>query len=268
MQKFQGSMLLRVLDLLHGLEEIGKLDPTMAHGSETYQSNLNSNIETLIDQLRVLDAPVSVKKARSVQVLSSLPRDNYAPAVYVQAISQSLKELRDRIVDELDDRTLYYVEPKRAELLLAGQDIFGNDVLDALPKASTDISEAAACLAWDRYTACVFHLMRAMEFALREAGKKLDCVVFDKSGAFLSWGPIISNMDASISGLSDKDEKREWSEVRALLYHVKQSWRNDTMHPKRTYTQEEAITIFHAVKSFLRSLSILVSSGQSEHAGR
>ena len=268
MQKFQGGMLLRVLDLLHGLEQIGKLDPTAAHSDAAYQSNLNSNIETLIGQLEVLDAPVSVKKARSIQVLLSIPRENYAPAVYIQVISQSLKELRDRIVDELDDRTLYYVEPERVELLLKGQENFGNDVLDVFPKASTDIAEAAACLAWGRYTACVFHLMRAMEFALREAGKKLDCAVFDKNGAFLSWGPMISNMDASISSLPDEDEKREWSEVRALLYHVKQCWRNDTMHPKRTYTQEEAITTFHAVKSFLRSFSVLVSPGQSEHTGR
>ena len=97
-----------------------------------------------------------------------------------------------------------------------------------------------------------------MEFALHVAGGKLDITVVDNKGEFLVWGKLIGNMGEGIKGLADEDENKKWSEVHVLLYHVKQCWRNDTMHPKRTYTQQEAIAIFEAVKSFLRSLSTLV----------
>ncbi|MDE0050677.1 MAG: hypothetical protein OXO52_12890 [Rhodospirillales bacterium] len=255
MLNLQGGRLLRVFDLLHGMEKIAKGDPTAAHGNGTFRAGLDLNVKILIEQLEILNAPVSIKKARTLLMYLSAPKEKLDPPGFVKLVSETLEELRERIKDELDDRTLYYLEPKQAELLLAGPDSFGNEVLDTFPKASTDISEAVACLAWGRYTACVFHLMRAMEFALHIVGEKLDVAIVDKNGEFLTWGKIIGNMGGAIKALNDEDEKRNWSEVHALLYHVKQCWRNDTMHPKRTYTQEEAIAVFEAVRSFLRSLS-------------
>ena len=257
MLKFEGGMFLRILDLLRNLEAIAKLDPAAAHRSEAYRADLNKNIERLIDQLNILDSPMSAKKARSIQLALLLPKEEHGPFTFVQVISQSLEELRDRIRDELDDRTLYCLEPKQAEFLRAGQRHFGNDVVDAFPKASTDMSEAIACLAWGRYTACVFHLMRTIEFALHVVNERLGAQV-NQDGSFLPWGNLIRNMDEAIAKLDDKDKRSKWSEAHSLLYHVKECWRNDTMHPKRTYTQEEAIEVFEAVRSFLRSLSILV----------
>ena len=186
-------------------------------------------------------------------------RERCGPAAFVKLISQSLEELRERIKDELDDRTLYYLGPKESELLLVGNYTFGNEVLDAFPKASADMSEAVACLVWGRYTACVFHLMRVMEISLHEAGEKLGVNIVGKDGEFREWGPITRQMDDAIGRLTSKDEKRRWSEVRALLDHVRHCWRNATMHPRRTYTHEEALAVFDAVKSYLRSISTLVS---------
>ena len=45
-----------------------------------------------------------------------------------------------------------------------------------------------------------------------------------------------------------------WSNVHSHLYHVKQTWRNDTMHPKTTYTETEAAAVFDAVRSFMVEL--------------
>ena len=38
----------------------------------------------------------------------------------------------------------------------------------------------------------------------------------------------------------DDPTKTDWSEVQSLLFHVKDAWRNTTMHPKQTCTLEEA----------------------------
>src|ERR1700687_6353897 len=43
---------------------------------------------------------------------------------------------------------------------------FGYDVAKAFPRASDDILEATKCYALERYTASVFHLMRAIEIGL------------------------------------------------------------------------------------------------------
>ena len=91
-----------------------------------------------------------------------------------------------------------------------------------------------------------------MEISLYEAGKKLGVTIVGKDGEFREWGAITRQMDGAIEKLPSKDEKRKWSEVRALLDHVRHCWRNVTMHPRRTYTHEEALAIFDAVKSYLR----------------
>ena len=206
MLKFQGGRLLRVFDLLHCIEKLARSDPTAAHGNGTYRKSLTLNIEMLIGQLEILNTAVSIKKARTILMYVSAPIEQCAPTVFVELIAQSLEELRDRIKDELDDRTLYCLESKQAELWLAGQDTFGNEVLDAFPEASTDMSEAVACLVWSRYTACVFHLMRTMESALQEAGRTLGATVIAKDGVYLAWGQILRNMDGAIGELASEDE--------------------------------------------------------------
>jgi hypothetical protein len=42
--------------------------------------------------------------------------------------------------------------------------------------------------------------------------------------------------------------------VAANLYAVKLAWRNEVMHPKQTYTEEEAVALGTAVKAFMTDL--------------
>jgi hypothetical protein len=72
------------------------------------------------------------------------------------------------------------------------------------------------------------------------------------------WGKLLSDLAAKIEKMPKGAKRDAWSESHSHLYHVKQAWRNSTMHPKRTYTEEEAMEVFGAVKSFMRHLSGLV----------
>jgi hypothetical protein len=65
-------------------------------------------------------------------------------------------------------------------------------------------------------------------------------------------------MDRKIEAMPQGEVRKSWSEVRALLYHVNQAWRIDTMHPKQTYTREEAKEIFAAIRSFMGRLAAMV----------
>jgi hypothetical protein len=42
------------------------------------------------------------------------------------------------------------------------------------------------------------------------------------------------------------------------LYAVKLAWRNEVMHPKVTYTSEEARRVLDAVKAFIEDLAAIV----------
>ena len=63
------------------------------------------------------------------------------------------------------------------------------------------------------------------------------------------------------------DARDNWSQVHANLYHVKQAWRNDTMHPKATYTEEEAREVFDAMKAFMRHLATMLPPSVEELIG-
>ena len=136
---------------------------------------------------------------------------------------------------------------------------FGEDVAASFPKAIPDLAEAAMCIVMSRPTASVFHLMRAMETSLVVAGDRLGATVIDRNNKELEWGKIISNIKAQIEKLPAGDMRDDWSAIIGVLYHVNKAWRNNTMHPRDTHTEEEAAQIFEAVKKFMKSLSTFIS---------
>jgi hypothetical protein len=73
---------------------------------------------------------------------------------------------------------------------------------------------------------------------------------------------MLANMDGAIQKMTDKTaaqkrKKNRWSEARANLYHVKEAWRNESMHPKQTYTSEQAREVLEAVRVFMTALAKL-----------
>ena len=120
---------------------------------------------------------------------------------------------------------------------------------------SEDISEAGKCLALNRATASVFHLMRIMEIAVQRFGDKIGvALATDKN-----WQNILEEINKAIKALDQKSLKtKAYAEASAHLYNVKVCWRNAVMHPKQTYTPAEAEVLFPAVKSFIRDLAELL----------
>ena len=94
--------------------------------------------------------------------------------------------------------------------------------------------------------------MRVMETGVQEFGNKLGVsLAKDKN-----WQNILDEVNKAIKALPLKDPKTvELSQTAANLYTVKLGWRNQVMHPKDTYTLEEAESILDAVKSFMVQLS-------------
>jgi hypothetical protein len=95
-----------------------------------------------------------------------------ASSFSVDARADAIKEIQQRISDEMESALFLYVPQERARYYQQSN-LFGPAVPDIFPDAVYDIEEAGKCLATARGTACVFHLMRVMEVLLRHLGKLL-----------------------------------------------------------------------------------------------
>jgi hypothetical protein len=161
-----------------------------------------------------------------------------------------LDELYHRMVDECHSIHFIVLTSSEKSLFQQVTPLFGNEVEDKLPDMSEDIAEAGKCLALRRSTASVFHLMRAMEIAVQKFGDKLGVPLVDEK----VWQVILDGINAKIRPMGKSADGKRYAEISSYLYNVKLAWRNETMHPKATYTDEEAESIFQAVKTFMREL--------------
>ena len=176
--------------------------------------------------------------------------ENDSNSVTEDWVARNLSEFVARIVDDLEDRLFLNIPTSQAPLYLQTLPPFGEEVNNYFP-VSEDVSEAAKCLALNRTTAAVFHLMRVMEIAVQRFGDKLGVpLVAEKN-----WQVILDQINSAIKILNHKDPKtKAYAEAASHLYNVKVAWRNEVMHPKQTYTFEEAKAIFDNAKTFMNDL--------------
>ena len=254
MHRIDGKALLDALETLASMDSIASQDPDWVYKSDRVQGMVRA-LNEVAEQLEILDARLALRVARRMLIGIQELNPKYDAKTVAAVTSKNLGELKARLVDELDDRAIYYVPPAQAQLVADAALSFGQRVVDSFPDMTTDLGEAAACLGLARNTACVFHLMRAVESAVSVIGQKLGVAIVDGNNVGLNWGLIIANLNRQIVTMAQGPEKDKWSEISAQLFHVKNCWRNKTMHPKQTYSDREATEIFSAVKSFLRSLA-------------
>lgn len=172
----------------------------------------------------------------------------------------SFRSLSQRIEDELEYRLFIFITPGQAKLY-EEEHPFGTEISNKFLDLVEDITEASKCLGFNRFTAAVFHLMRALEVVVQKFANRLNAAINLEQ----PWGDILKPIDDEIAKLpggrnattAEKEWKAKCSEIAAFLRHVKDGWRNTTMHPKRTYTEEEAKSIFEAVKVFVQSFAKL-----------
>lgn len=166
-------------------------------------------------------------------------------AAILQGTNTLLLEIKDsKYYAPLPEYLKYYSNPK----------LFGDEVFDRFSSANDDIFEAGACLAFERSTACVMHLMKVLEVGLAALAQELGA---DKQN---DWGSYIreigKKLDARAKGAKARSgDEQFFAEAGASFDRMKRAWRNPTMHPDRSYSQQRAEEILLAVKSFMIHLS-------------
>ena len=141
----------------------------------------------------------------------------------------------------------------RAELYDQNE-LFGPNVNAKFPSIQYDMVEAGNCVAMGRGTAGVFHLMRIMEVGVQRFGDKLGVRLVEEK----NWQNILDETNKAIKALPKDPATVEMSQSAANLYSVKLAWRNEVMHPKDTYTVEEAENLIGQVKLFMSQLASII----------
>ena len=211
-----------------------------------FLSDVSNELFVVLAKCKDMGLTMSV---RGVERITESPPSTYAE------LGNTLPELQRRIEDEL--QSVYFLHiPTETRNYYLDEPQFGSKVAAKLPLAIDDIQEAGKCFATGRYTACVFHLMRVMEFAVQYLGKKMNITLVNQK----NWHNILEEVDKSIRKMPvakprEKARRNKYAESSAHLRMVKDAWRNEVMHPKATYTPEEAERVLRNVKDFMIHLA-------------
>jgi hypothetical protein len=212
---------------------------------------LGEELQILIGVLQELEAATTLKGAQRLASCLADPTPMFGPFCFLMAhLMLSLK-------DEFGAQTFLSLSANEARFYLAAEPPFGKAVQDKFPAAvSEDIVEASKCIACARYTASVFHLMRVLEAGVGAFAGKLGVPPIDSRGKDKNWQNFLDEANKAIGKLPVQDQlTKQYATISGNLYAVKIAWRNEVMHPKQTYTEEDALILFAASKAFMGELA-------------
>ena len=133
------------------------------------------------------------------------------------------------------------------------------NALAAFPDAIYEATEAGNCLAYERFTACVYHLMRTAEFGLIAMAQTAG-VSQEKINKGWDW--CIQGIESKVKEIGSTKPVADWqsqvknySETCAWLTTIQKGWRNPVSHVPRTYSEDTAKSMFGATMTLFSLLS-------------
>jgi hypothetical protein len=240
-----------------GLGRLGHIGKKAAHRDVILEEDFRHE---LIAGLRAVTEVISSRgeeflkfSFKSMEHLADALAD---PKCTIGEATGHYEDLLRRLQDELEAAVFLHV-PSGAATLYKQPRKGWESVLEAFPSVTVDIEEAARCLALDRGTACVFHLMRIIEPALKAVSDALNIVKHSPTWqAYLTAMPAAVNNKYSGHTSADHQWREYYAELEGQLRAIKDAWRNPTMHNIATiYTPEMAHDLSVLVRAFMRAVA-------------
>jgi hypothetical protein len=183
------------------------------------------------------------------EALDDLPATGREFKIYIDALYSEIKNKLFLFVP--DHRRKYYI-PKN---------FLAESTKTSFPNARAELAEAGRCFVVDRYTATVFHCMRAVEIGLRAVAKELD-VKFPFPVEQAEWEPMINQIESKIAGLKDRPKDAEkdavqkfYSEAAMQFRYFKDGWRIRVSHARESYDESQALSVIEHAAGFFAILS-------------
>jgi hypothetical protein len=251
---------------------------------ETYQARRLVNISEWLASCRLATmAPTALPPEANAQIFSFLKK----VASEAEAINLTQTAiLARRILDEFDGQNISSMFDRINFLAdLFGQEstsihfftvkdgrfryynnsqLAGEDFKANFPNGNGELLEAGNCLVTDRYTACVFHSMRALEIALIALERKLN-ITRPQEGPNKTWGRTLQRISEKLKE-NDKNPPANWERDKDFceifcthLRTIQLICRDPTMHPESTYDESGAVEVFNMTAAALKCMAAKLS---------
>lgn len=190
-------------------------------------------------------------------VSAEMARNCYTGITRYQEVRERTNVLMNTLFIELNNRKFY--APTRNLMKYYEQTkLFGDDIFMHFPSANEDIEEAGTCLSLERGTACVLHLNRALEIALRVLADAVGISSKNDWGSYIR--EIGNELTSRMKGAGARSSNEQfYAEATAHFDSLRRAYRNPTMHPEKSYSVERAEEILLATKSFMSHLATRLS---------
>ena len=186
------------------------------------------------------------------------------PERYTYSLASAVDGVKHCIFRELRSRKFMYMPSTDARYYSQAQ-LFGDDVKDRFPKANKEITLAGNCYATENYTACVFHLMRAVELGARRVIMKLK-VQAHLNGIpveLCDWGTLVHAIEQGVRGLAagtrtslrKKETFEFYNHALGSFRNFKDAWRNNVSHTRKIYRAGETKDIMDNARQFMQHLA-------------
>jgi hypothetical protein len=170
-----------------------------------------------------------------------------------------MTELLDCIEQDIFRRETFILAPDKQHYFIMGP---AGEVESAFPGAVGELSEAQKCIALERYTASVFHMMRAAEFGLRSLVMAIGVKKPKEHLDFEAWKYLVDQLKCLSGKYIDtlKGDKQKTARLSAKEFFnatidnygaFMDDVRNIVMHTRRSYREREALSIHDRVSECL-----------------
>jgi hypothetical protein len=185
-------------------------------------------------------------------------------ALTFQELRHQLTVLREAIEADLEKRHFVFIPSEKAKLLTE-MPASWEQVWKKLPSCRKDSEEAVYSYCLGRNTASVFHSMRVSEHGLRNVAKKIG-VTLTHGGKpqpieFATWGKVIAEIKNKINvanllphGPRRNRQLQFYSNAADSCTFIRDIWRNEVSHARKTYSEAEALKVMSRVRDFMQFL--------------
>lgn len=219
------------------------------HTNKT-NSQCLEDLKTYNNLIRELDLSVTLSSIQLVKLIpemeklqklakSKKTKDLKVDSEFWKSIVEKLKKVDFTLDSELNTKIAYLLDKKRYtnDILLGSiNQLFSKDTFEQLPTiAQFDFEESGKCLAFDRYTACVFHSLRGTEDVVKMYYEQLLSKSATEKDTWGTYETAINNVIAS-GNLSPAPEEQ----LIINIFSLRKYYRNKTQHPQNTYSSDES----------------------------
>lgn len=175
-------------------------------------------------------------------------------------LQAQIAELRSRIDDELASYEFLLLDHAQ-RTALEDRDQFGPDVKRAFPDTTWGIREAKHCYAFERYTACGYHLQCVLQLGVEELARRFNVIYAHKD-----WSTILRDLKTAVTAMENdpawkclpnwRDHREFYNRALGYLDVEKTGWRNPLAHSRTRLEPEDARLMMDNVRAFMQQMSM------------